>query len=126
LPWPEASSAYRQQWDSVMGGEAGHLGHETDAPLDGQTLWDAAMAHSIALALKADPDALLLHVAGGFHVEKETGIAEALEHYRPGTRTLSVVLRAVDDVTAFDPSEHAGLGDFVVLTDASQRSGVGR
>jgi uncharacterized iron-regulated protein len=113
LPYPEPSEVYRAQWDSLMGEAARHM---TGAPLDGQTLWDASMGHAVARALDRTPGALVLHMAGGFHVEKDTGIPEALRHYRPWTRILSVAARPVADPSTFDPARHARLGDFVVLT----------
>lgn len=123
LPYPEASATYRAQWDSVMGDAARHM---SGSVLDGQALWDATMAYSIARALDARPGALVLHLAGGFHVESGTGIPEDLGRYRPGTRTVVVAIRPVEDPAAFDPSEHAGRGDFVILTDGSYRGGAGR
>jgi uncharacterized iron-regulated protein len=86
------------------------------SPLDGQTLWDAAMGHSVARALERTPEALVLHMAGGFHVERGTGIAEALLHYRPWTRVLTVAARPVQDPGSFEVERHGQLGDFVVLT----------
>ena len=88
--------------------------------LDAQSLWDATMAYSVAEHLMRRPDALVLHVAGGFHVEERTGIAEHLYRYRPGARLLVVAVRPENDVSAFDPERMGGLGDFVILTDASQ------
>jgi len=41
-----------------------------------------------------------------------------LETYRPGSKTMVVVMYAEDDCSRFDPARHAGQADFVVLTDA--------
>jgi uncharacterized iron-regulated protein len=113
LPYPDATDTYRAQWDELMGEAARHM---QGSPLDGQTLWDAGMGHSIARALDAHQGALLLHMAGGFHVEKDTGIPDALRHYRPWTRVLTVAARPALEPTRFDPDRHRGLGDFVILT----------
>jgi uncharacterized iron-regulated protein len=113
LPYPEPTQAYLDEWNGLMGEAAGHM---AGSPLDGQTLWDAGMAYSIAEALEATEDALVIHLAGGFHVENHTGISEVLQHYRPGTRDVVVAVRAVADPSMFDAEEHAGRGDFVVLT----------
>lgn len=86
--------------------------------LEAQSLWDATMAHSIARHLMRQPGALVLHVVGGFHVEEDTGTPEHLRRYRPGTRTLVVAVRPHEAVDRFDPQQFAGLGDFVILTDA--------
>lgn len=88
-----------------------------DLMLQAQALWDAGMAHSIAQALDAEPAALVLHLAGAFHVESALGTPAALQFYRPGTRSLVVVARPA---AAFDPEQHAGLGDFVVLTPPAE------
>jgi uncharacterized iron-regulated protein len=118
LPYPEASSDYRAEWDALMGAAAGHM---PGSPLDGQTLWDASMGHAVATALDRQPGALVVHMAGGFHVENGTGTPEALEHYRPGTRVLIVAARPAADPTEWDVERWEGLGDFVVLTRAPER-----
>jgi uncharacterized iron-regulated protein len=113
LPYPAASEAYVAEWDALMGDAARHM---TGSPLDAQTLWDAAMAHSIAGVLDETEGALVVHLAGSFHVANGTGTPEALEHYRPGTRVMIVTADPVSDPSVFDPEEHGGLGDFVILT----------
>lgn len=84
--------------------------------LQAQALWDATMAYTIAEHLLRRPEALVLHVTGSFHVSEGTGTPEALRHYRPDARMLTVVVEPTADPTQFDESEHRGLGDFVVLT----------
>lgn len=111
LPYPQGSERYAAQWDSIMAGVPDTGG----TPFDGQTLWDAAMAWSVGEALDADGSALVLHLAGSFHVSQFTGIPETLEHYRPGTRQLVLVGRPADDLGAL-PEEFSGDGDFVLLT----------
>ena len=73
LPYPEASAAYQAEWDALMGEAAAHM---QGSPLDGQTLWDASMGHAVATALDRTAGALVLHMAGGFHVENATGTVE--------------------------------------------------
>ncbi len=87
--------------------------------LQAQTLWDASMAYAITTFLERHPGALVLHMVGGFHVENSTGTPEKVQFYRPGTRSLVVSMQMADDFTAFDPEEHSGAGDFVILTDKS-------
>jgi len=82
-----------------------------------QTLWDASMAYAVATFLDSHPGALVLHMVGGFHVMNFTGIPEKVEFYRPGTRSLVVHMDLAEDSQVFDPAEHAGRGDFVILTD---------
>ena len=135
LPYPEASAAYRARWDRVMThghGEdpetdtlaadttAADILHEdahTDTFLDAQVLWDATMAYSIARHLLRAPDAVILHLAGSFHVDRGLGTPEQLQHYRPNTPALVIVARPVADVTAFDERRYGAAGDFIILTD---------
>lgn len=114
LPFPRPSEAYRAKWNALMGGGGAHMSPEAnERMLMAQGLWDATMAHRIARALDREAGTLVVHPVGRFHVEKGTGTPEALQHYRPGTRTLVVVLTPE---SAWDAAVHAGLGDFVVLT----------
>jgi len=93
--------------------------HGGGSMLDAQSLWDATMAWSIADHMTRRPGAKVAHFVGGFHVEAGTGTPEHLSQYRPGTRMLIISVQSVDDPSTFDPDEHTGLGDFVVLGDAS-------
>jgi len=90
--------------------------------LQAQALWDATMAYTIAKHLLRRPEALVLHVTGSFHVSEGTGTPEALRHYRPDARMLTVVVEPTADPTQFDEGEHRGRGDFVVLTPDGSRS----
>ena len=120
LPYPAPIPAYRAKWDALMA----QMGHDASADTTGpsnmlwsQSLWDATMAHSIARQLDREPGALVVHAVGSFHVEGGLGTPAALQSYRPGTRALIVVVQPAPDVAAFDADQHAGLGDFVILTD---------
>jgi hypothetical protein len=66
-----------------------------------------------------NPGALVLHMVGGFHEMNHTGTPEKVQFYRPGTRSLVVHMDIADDFNVFDAKEHAGRGDFVILTDKS-------
>lgn len=112
LPYPQAEAAYKAEWDALMGDAAMHMQGD---PLDGQTLWDASMGHAITTALDTHENALVVHLAGGFHVENHTGTPDAIQHYRPGTRSLVIAIRPSDDPNAFE-ADRVGLGDFVVQT----------
>jgi hypothetical protein len=59
-------------------------------------------------------------MVGSFHVERETGIPEQLERYRPGASGMIVVLRPVKDVKTFEPAPGGTWGDFVIQTDQSR------
>ena len=146
LPYAEASAAYRAKWframqsamapsdsaahphaapDDTAAHGAGHgapHGHGAMMRnmLQAQSLWDAAMAHSLAQHLMRQPESLVLHVVGQFHVSEGTGTPEHLARYRPGTRSVVIVTEPVDDPTEFRPDAHQGLGDFVILTPADR------
>lgn len=93
--------------------------HSMGYMLDAQAFWDASMADAISQFLAHTPDALVLHMVGSFHVEEGLGTPAQLSAYRPGIQNLIVVMKSVDDITRFDAEQHADLGDFVILTDAS-------
>jgi uncharacterized iron-regulated protein len=93
--------------------------HGGDTMLDAQSLWDATMAWSIAEHLTRKPGSKVVHMVGGFHSETGTGTPEHLIQYRPGTRFMVITMKTTDDINTFDPEEHAGMGDFVILGDAS-------
>ena len=148
LPYGQPSPAYRDQWIqtimAVMKEEgtkcgkpiaaaaptdstaatvppARHSAHEgMGNQLHSQALWDATMAYWIDDHLVRNPDALVLHMVGSFHVERGTGTPEHLERYRPGTSLLIVVLRPVADIDAFEPAPSGRWGDFVIQTDESR------
>jgi uncharacterized iron-regulated protein len=137
LPYGEPSAAYRDQWIQVIArvmeqeglkcgipvahapapvGAHGNMGNQ----LHSQVLWDASMAWWVSRHLEAHPDALVLHVAGGFHVARGTGTPEHLEAYRPGTRAMIVMIRPVEDVDIFQPAPDGEWGDFVIQTDRAR------
>jgi uncharacterized iron-regulated protein len=123
LPFPGPSERYREEWERLMSADSTQAhGHAPGSnALQAQALWDAAMGDAIATALIGDPDALVVHVAGAFHVAHGTGIPELVEGYRPGTRVTTVVMREVEDVDAWRDNEHGDLADFVVLTATRAR-----
>ncbi len=94
-----------------------HGGSFMENGLQAQALWDASMAHAITTFLDENRGGLVIHMVGGFHVKNFTGIPEKVQFYRPETRTLVVHMDLAEDFNAFDPGEHAGRGDFVILTD---------
>ena len=145
LPYAPATPAYKAKWDSLMAAsmaemaamrdtarhampaDTAHAAGKPAAPmhaptghmLDAQSLWDASMAYSVADYLTRHPGALVLHMVGGFHVEKGVGTPDHLRRYRPGVRILNVAVRPSEDLHSFDAKKYAGLGDFVILTDES-------
>ena len=146
LPYGEPSAEYRDQWIQVIAEVMAEEGMKCGAPipepeegerpahtrtpvgthdnmgnqLHSQVLWDATMGYWISEYLAQEPDALLLHMVGGFHVARGTGTPEHLESYRPGTSRMIVVLRPVDDIDTFAPAPGGEWGDFVIQTDKSR------
>jgi uncharacterized iron-regulated protein len=137
LPYGQPSKEYRDQWirtiSEVMeqegmkcgvpvehaaapAGSHGNMGNQ----LQSQALWDASMAWWISRYLESHAGALVLHMVGGFHVERGTGTPEHLQAYRPGTRALIVMLRPVDDIARFEPAPSGEWGDFVIQTDRTR------
>jgi uncharacterized iron-regulated protein len=92
--------------------------------IQAQALWDAAMGHAVAEALIRHVGALVLHIAGSFHIEKGTGVPERIVDYRPGTHIVSVVMTGVEDITVWSDDEYGDLGDFVVLTRSASDEGA--
>jgi len=146
LPYGEASDAYRNQWiqeiSEVMDQEGMKCGVPVDQlpegvdagppppppgahaqmgnQLQSQLLWDATMAYWINDALVRQPDALVVHAVGSFHVARDSGIPEQLRRYRPGASSMIVMLRPVEDVETFEPAPAGAWGDFVIQTDESR------
>jgi uncharacterized iron-regulated protein len=96
-----------------------HGGSFMENGVQAQTLWDASMAHAITTFLDMNPGGLVVHMVGAFHVKNFTGTPEKVQFYRPGTRSLVVNMDLSEDIETFDPAEHGGSGDFVILTDAA-------
>jgi uncharacterized iron-regulated protein len=141
LPYGQPSRVYRDKWirtisgvmeqekmkcgkpivDSAGGGAPpagahGNMGNQ----LHSQVLWDASMAWSISQHLARQPEALVLHMVGGFHVSGHTGTPEQLQTYRPGVRSLVIMLQPVADIEKFAPVPAGEGGDFVIQTEQSR------
>ncbi|MBI5362054.1 MAG: ChaN family lipoprotein, partial [Planctomycetes bacterium] len=109
---------YWRRVDNAIRGHVGMMGPRpaADDPrlLDTQSLWDNTMGESCALALERHPDALVLHVNGGFHSEYWDGTARQLALRKPDARVKTVAI-----VTSSNPpSEELGgkpVADYVVF-----------
>jgi uncharacterized iron-regulated protein len=145
LPYGQPSKLYRDQWIQVIMAVMEEEGMKCGKPivdsttadssaagahqsahgnmgnqLHSQVLWDATMAYWINDQLVRQPDALVLHMVGSFHVARGTGIPEQLERYRPGTTSIIVMLRPVEDITKFEAAPSGTWGDFVIQTDQTR------
>jgi uncharacterized iron-regulated protein len=119
LPYCEPSDAYAAKFKALMGPSAeAQMG--INNILASQSLWDATMADSVARFVKENKKPLVIHLNGSFHTENRLGTVEHFLKYRSKAKALVVTMRYEDDFRTFDPAKHAGLGDFVILTDAKQ------
>jgi uncharacterized iron-regulated protein len=116
LPIPEAGEGEEQVQADAPVGSHDNMGNQ----LHSQVLWDATMAYWVSDYLAQEPEALVLHMVGGFHVARGTGTPEHLESYRPGTSSMIILLRSVEDIEAFEPAPEGEWGDFVIQTDESR------
>jgi uncharacterized iron-regulated protein len=113
FPIAKPSEAYSTKFKKMMGNTSdARLG--LDNILISQSLWDASMAHAVSQSLKKNPRSLVVHLNGYVHTENRLGTVEHLLAYRPKTKAVVVTILPVDDIKKF---EHAGSGDFIVLTD---------
>jgi uncharacterized iron-regulated protein len=117
---------YGRKFTALMGG----MGAHGDAAMPAaamerfyaaQCVKDEAMAESIARALDAHPDAVIVHAAGGFHVEQSLGTVERVtrrvkagQTQRREVKQVVVMFRPVDNLDAVKAGEHRDLGQYVV------------
>jgi uncharacterized iron-regulated protein len=121
LPFAPPSEAYSAKFLALMGQmPVASGGSPHGAILESQNFWDATMAYWISRSLKKNKGSLVVHLNGGFHTEKRLGTVEHLAHYRKKAKAIVVTMRYEADFNTFDRDKHTGLGDFVILTDASQ------
>jgi uncharacterized iron-regulated protein len=116
---------YGRKFTALMGGGGHGGGGMPAAAMDrfyaAQCVKDEAMAESIARALDAHPQAVIVHAAGGFHVEEGLGTVERVARrvkaggvQRPVRRQVVVMFRPVPDLDVVTAGEHRRLGDYVV------------
>ncbi len=117
---------YGRKFTALMGG----MGTHGDAAMPAaamdrfyaaQCVKDEAMAESIARALDAHPDAVIVHAAGGFHVEESLGTVERVtrrvkdkQTQRRDVKQVVVMFRPVEDLDTVKAGEHRDLGQYVV------------
>jgi hypothetical protein len=117
---------YGRKFTALMGGmgthgEAAMPTAAMDRFYAAQCVKDEAMAESIARALDAHPDAVIVHAAGGFHVEESLGTVERVTRrakdgsvQRRDVKQVVVMFRPVEDLDAVKAGEHRNLGQYVV------------
>ena len=92
----EAGTKYAKKFGKTMEDMGGH-GSAAMPPemiarfYEAQCVKDETMAESVARALESHPDAVVVHVAGGFHVEEGLGTVERVaSRVKAGDRTRRV------------------------------------
>jgi len=121
LPYTEASAPYAAEFARVM--EEHREEGKPPTPesiargLQAQSLWDAAMAYSVADFLAKYPGRKILHINGSFHTAQRLGIVEHLQRYRPNTAVLVVTILSDASFPTFNARSMTSAGDFVIVTD---------
>ncbi len=118
-----ASAAY---WERVDRAVRGHMGGPSGGTpeerlYETQNLWDNSMGDNVAKARAAHPDALVLHVAGGFHVAYRDGTVAQFARRSPTTKfavaAVSPTLRRHDA----RPERDLPMADFLIYAEAHAR-----
>ena len=129
--WTAAENAcatdtkYGRKFTSLMGGAGAHGGAMPAESMArfyaAQCVKDEAMAESIARALDAHPDAVVVHAAGSFHVEEGLGTVERVTRrakagqvQRRDVRQQVITFVPTADLDAVEAKAQRHLGDFVV------------
>lgn len=132
IPDQAPAGRYRADFDAVMSSmSAAHGGAPApsdaervarlDAAFRAQSLWDWTMADSVAKALDGGARPVFL-VVGRFHVDFEGGLAQAIDHIRPGTKR--VIVTFVDAWADQLQPEDRGRGDFVIYVGPGEEAPI--
>lgn len=105
----EAQGPYRDKFLALMGPERG------PAFFKAQSLWDDAMAESVADVRTAQPTARVLLVVGGFHVEGRLGTLAKLAARRPADKIALVQMVTSKDAALALPPDQRGRADLVLV-----------
>ncbi len=104
LPGSLEDGVYRSAFDAVMLREGENpKDPEVRARIDNtyrsQQVWDTTMGRSIAAAFddgSSQPVTKVIHLVGGFHVDRRAGTVTRLLEARPGTRVLTIQVIPAD------------------------------
>jgi uncharacterized iron-regulated protein len=118
-----ASAAYWERVDRAVRGHMGFSGGGTPAErlYETQNLWDNAMGDAVAKARAAHPDALVLHVAGGFHTAYRDGTVAQFAARSPGTTFAVVSIAPALELFGVRPDRDRDQADFLVYAEALAR-----
>jgi len=105
---------YEKKFNEAMGGHGHGMGPTI---FQAQLLRDATMAESIYKTWKKSKRTKILHLNGRFHSDEYLGTVAALRQLRKRIGILTVSCFSSEDLEFPDWDKHAGLGDFIILTD---------
>lgn len=108
-----ADDAYWARVDRTIRGHS--PGRGRDRTYSVQNLWDNAMADTVVQAAAAHPEHAVLHVAGGFHVERHEGTVAQIRRRAPDLDLVTLSVRPTSDLASAEPAP--ALADFVVYAE---------
>ncbi len=133
LPYDTIEGTYRQKLIDLMTKipEAQMEDTESDTPdemkkmpkmpslniIQGQSLWNATMAYSIAEYLTEHPGKKVMFVNGRMHSDEHFGVPEQLNVYMHGVKHLLISALPDSAFPETDFSQYERLADFVIITD---------
>jgi uncharacterized iron-regulated protein len=117
LPIDTATGRYHEKFIETLGG------HDMGSMKIYQTqnLWDAAMAWTIAKYKKQNPKGKLMQINGRFHSDERLGLIAQLQKYAPKLKIATISCFSVADFNGGDWSPYTKLGDYIIVTAASQK-----
>jgi uncharacterized iron-regulated protein len=118
-----ASAAYWERVDRAVRGHMGFTGGGTpeERRYETQNLWDNAMGDNVAKARAAHPDAVVLHIAGGFHVAYRDGTVAQFATRSPDSRFAVVSIAPALELHGVRPDRDRDQADFLVYAAAIAR-----
>lgn len=121
--YPPTNSYWARIEDRLR--DAGH-GHMGALDAEGRTwsiqnLWDNTMADAMVGARRTNPEAVVVHVVGGFHAEYGDGLAHQVRLRDPEAEVVVITVQPVSDLRGIDPSKSAKRADYVVYALADAR-----
>ena len=114
LPIDTLTGAYYEKFIGLLGG---HAGMGQMKIYQSQNLWDATMAHHIALHRQAFSQRLILHLCGHFHSDEHLGTVAQLRNYDPNAKIAVISCFTSDDFNKGEWNKHQNRGDFIILID---------
>lgn len=86
---------------------------------EAQVIKDETMAESVSRAARENPDAIVYHIAGAFHLADYLGTYPRIRRNLPGADIVSILVIPVDDLLAAPP-EDISKADYWILVEAPE------